>query len=265
MDHNVRYTINSVLRALQVLESFSFEKTAYTNSELSKKLGLSKATLTRLLSSIQRAGFLSRDSKTGEYRLTHRIYRLGCVYLSQLNFYTEARTLLTGLSASTQETVHLVIFDGRNIVYLDKVESPHSISMKSRIGFNFPAYSTAGGKVLLADLDAVQLKKYLLSVELVAFTPNTITDPEKLRHCLACVREQGYAIDNIENEADVKCIAAPVRDNTGRALAAISVSAPVYRMNKVSTEKKIIAALLQTTHALSKRMGYIAARQTVPT
>jgi len=265
MDHNERYTINSVLRALQVLGSFSFEKTAYTNSELSKKLGLSKATLTRLLSSIQRAGFLSRDSKTGEYRLTDRIYRIGCVYLSQLNFYTEAKTLLKGLSASTRETVHLVIFDGRNIVYIDKVESSHSISMKSRIGFSFPAYSTAGGNVLLADLDADQLKKYLLSEDLVALTPNTITDPEKLKQRLRCVQEQGYAIDNIENEADVKCIAAPVRDNTGRALAAISVSAPAYRMSKVSTEKKIIAALLQTTRTLSKRMGYIAGRQTVPT
>jgi IclR family KDG regulon transcriptional repressor len=260
MDQKGRYNINSVLRALQVLQAFSFDKPTYTNSELSKKLGLPKATLTRLLSSIQTAGFLSRDSKTGEYRLTHRIYRIGCVYLNQLNFYSEARPLLAGLSAVTQETVHLVIFDGRNILYLDKVESPHSISMKSRSGLNFPAYSTASGKVLLADLDASRLEDYLNSVELVPFTPNTITEPEKLRRCLTRVRDQGYAIDDVENEADVKCIAAPVRDTTGRSLAAVSVSAPIYRMNKASTERKIIAALLKTAQTLSKQLGYIGAQ-----
>ncbi len=252
-----RYLINSVLRASQVLEAFSFEKPSYTNAELSKELGLNKSTLTRLLYSLVKVGFLVREAKTGEYRLTHRLYRIASVYLSQLSLHTEARTLLSELSATTGETVHLAMLDEFDVLYIDKIESPRSIGMQSRVGKRVPAYCTAVGKVLLAGLNGARLTDYLNTVELTPHTPKTITDPEALREHLHLVREQGYAVDDVEHEAEVKCVAAPVRDATGEVVAGISVSAPLFRANHPHVVAELVSAVTVTAKKLSGRLGYL--------
>ncbi|MBW1712255.1 MAG: IclR family transcriptional regulator [Deltaproteobacteria bacterium] len=253
-----RYLINSVLRAAQILESFSFEKTSYTNTELSKKLGLNKSTLTRLLCSLEKSKFLMRDSKTGEYRLTHKLYGIASVYLSQLSLHNEAMPLLSDLAHWSGETVHLAVLDEFDVLYIDKIESPQSIGMKSRIGMRVPAYCTAVGKILLAHLEEDRLEALLRSAELKAHTPKTITDPQELKGHLSQIRKQGYAVDNSEHETEVKCVAAPVRDNTGLVVAAISISAPVFRMTKEKTVKASIAAVMETASKISGRLGFLA-------
>ena len=140
-----RYLINSVLRATQILDSFSFEKPTYTNTELSKKLRLNKSSVTRLLYSLERTGFLERNGKTGEYRLTHRLFRIGSVYINQVSLHREAMPLLSELAASCRETVHLAILNEFEVFYLDKVESSQSIGMMSRVGNRSPAYCTGVG------------------------------------------------------------------------------------------------------------------------
>ena len=148
-----RYLINSVLRAAQILESFSANKFHYTNSELAIKLGLNKSTMTRLLYSLEKAGFLVRDPKTREYRLTHSLFCIGNVYINQIDLHKGAMPLLAQLSESCKETVHLAVLREFQVFYLDKVEGPQSISMTSAIGETNPAYCTGVGKVLLAYLN----------------------------------------------------------------------------------------------------------------
>ncbi len=257
MGDSERYLINSVLRAGKILEAFSFDRPAYTNIELSKKLGLNKSTMTRLLYSLEKAGFIARDKKTAEYRLTHRLLPIAAVYLNQLSLHTEAKPLLDELSARTGETVHLSVLDGFQVLYIDKVESPQSLGMKSTVGRRVPAYCTGVGKVLLAYLSEARLDEFLATVELVPWTENTIVDPDRLKEHLAQVRRQGYGVDDVEHEYEVKCVAGPVWDGGGEVVASVSVSAPRFRIDRPGEFEKAKTAVMDIGIKLSRRLGYV--------
>jgi DNA-binding IclR family transcriptional regulator len=251
------YLINSVLRATQILESFSLDDPTYTNSQLSKKLGLNKSSVTRLLYSLEEAGFLRRDLKTGEYSLTHRLFRIGSVYINQIGFRTEAKPLLSELASSFKETAHLAVLNDFEVFYIDKVESFQSIRMMSRVGSKSPAYCTGVGKALLAHLPAKELEHFFHSVKFKRYTPNTITDPEELKLHLKRIREQGYSIDDSEHEADIKCVGAPLRDADGNVIAGISMSVPGFRMTRERMENELIPAVKRTATRISNRLGYM--------
>jgi DNA-binding IclR family transcriptional regulator len=252
-----RYLINSVLRAAKLLECFSLEKGVLTNSQLAKMLGLHKSTITRLLYSLVEAGFLQKDPKTGEYRLTYRLFQIGSIYINQIGFRTEARPLLSELATSIQETGHLAVLNDFAVFYIDKVEGSRSVGMMSRIGNKSPAYCTGVGKVLLAYLKEDDLDRYMHAIELKRYTPNTITDAEELKLHLQRVRRQGYTMDDSEHEADIKCVAAPLRDASGNVVASISIAGPGFRMNRERMEKEILPAVVQTARNISLRLGYM--------
>ena len=254
------YLINSVLRAARILEAFTLENPTYTNSQLSKKLGFNKSAATRLLYSLEEAGFLRREKKTGEYSLTSRLFRIGSVYINQISFRTEAKPLLTELASLFKETVHLAVLNDFEVFYLDKVESSQSIGMMSRVGNKSPSYCTGVGKVMLAHLNDKELETFFHTIELRRYTPNTITDPGELKLHLIRIRDQGYAIDDSEHEAEVKCVAAPLRNEDGIVIAAISVSAPRFRMTRERTEREVIPAVKSTASRISNRLGYLGER-----
>lgn len=256
------YLINSVLRAAKVLECFSFENPTLTNSQLSKMLGLNKSTLTRLLYSLEEAGFLRRDKKTGEYSLTHRLFRIGSVYINQIGVRSEARPLLSELAALTRETVHLAVLNEFEVFYIDKVDGLQAVRMTSRIGNKSPAYCTGVGKAMLAYLSPQDLTLYFRSVRLERHTPNTITDPEELRLHLQRIRGQGYAIDDSEHEAEIKCVAAPLHDASGNVIASISVTGPAFRMTREKMETELIACVVKTALSISARLGHMDAHRT---
>jgi len=250
-----RYIIPAVVRALRILESFSLQKPTYTNAELSRKLGLNKSSVTRLLYSLEKARFIKRDQKTGEYRLTHKAYQVGRIYINQVNLHTESMPLLKELTAKCNETSHLAILDEMHVFYLDWVESTQSVSLMSVAGNKLPAYCTAIGKILLAYLDTNAISAYIRNIELSPHTANTITNPEKLQTHLEQIRAQGYAIDNSEFQAEVKSVAGPVMDESGSVVAGISIAGPVYRMHADILLKKIIPEVKKTARKISNRLG----------
>ena len=254
---NDLYVINSVLRAAQILECFSTEKSSYTNAELAKRLDLNKSTITRLLCSLEKAGFVERHPKTREYSLTYRLYQIGNVYISQSTLHSQAMPLLNQLANKCKETVHLGVLTDFQVFYLDKVEGQHPISMMSRIGKIFPAYCTALGKAMLAHMPAFAVDRYIEQTRFKRYTPNTICDANDFRKELKRTVEKGYAVDEYEHEADVKCIAAPIRDMTGEVVAAISISGPSFRMVREKTENEIVPILIQTAKDISVRLGYV--------
>lgn len=251
------YLINSVLRAAKLLECFSLGKPALTNSQLAKMLGLHKSTITRLVYSLEEAGFLRKDQKTGEFSLTYRLFRIGSVYINQIGFRTEARPLLSELASTFQETVHLAVLNDFEVFYIDKVEGTQSVGMMSRIGNKSPAYCTGVGKVLLSYLSEDDLDRYLRTVELKRYTPNTISNPEELKLHLQRIRRQGYTMDDSEHEADIKCVAAPLHDDSGNVVASISIAGPGFRMNRERMEEEILPGVVQTARNISARLGYI--------
>lgn len=251
-----RYAINSVLRAVRILECFSFEKPTLRNSEISKMLGLNKSAVTRILSSLKEAGFLKKEDKTGEFRLTHKLYRIGSIYIQQVDLRKEAIPILTRLSELSGETVHLAVLRDFEVFYIDKIECSQSIGMRSRIGNKSPAYCTGVGKVMLAYLKEAELETFFRTVDLKRYTPNTICDENESRQHLARIKAQGYAIDDVEHESEVRCVAAPVLDEQGEVHAAISVAGPVFRMNREKIETLLISAVRNAAAEISQRMGY---------
>jgi DNA-binding IclR family transcriptional regulator len=251
-----RYTINSVLRAAQILESFSLEKRTYTNAELSRKLGVNKSSVTRLLCSLERAGFLERDDHTGAFKLTYKLYKIGSIYIKQTDLHKAAMPVLSELALSTKETAHLAVLDNFKVSFIDWVEAPQTIGLKSLTGVDLPPHCTASGKVLLAHLSDQRLGEFFRGPSLRAYTPNTITDKDALRQHLLEIRENGYAVDNAEFQEEAKGVACPLRDEGGQVSASISIAGPVYRMNRKRTMQRIVTSVRKAAEEISKRLGY---------
>ncbi|PKN66908.1 MAG: IclR family transcriptional regulator [Deltaproteobacteria bacterium HGW-Deltaproteobacteria-15] len=252
---NGRYAINSVLRAAQILQSFSLEKPTYTHAEISKNLGLNKAAVTRLLFTLEKAGLLEKDVDSGKYGLAVSAYQIGSVYINLTGIPQAARPHLSELTALCKESTHLSILREYEVVYIDKVECSRPIRMMSYVGRKMPAYCTGTGKVLLAHLSEEDLKTYFHSVRLKQRTPNTITRAALLRTELEEVRRAGYAVDNAENEMEVMSLAAPIRDQTGKVVAAVSTAGPVYRMTEKGVREKFVPLVIQAAERISRRLG----------
>jgi DNA-binding IclR family transcriptional regulator len=223
----------SLRRALSILLRIgedSPDGRGHTLAGLAGDLDLNKSTLLRLLAPLCEARLVEQVPETGRYRLGWRTAQLGSAYLEQADLPGIARDVLRGLTGQTRETVHLVLADLPDVVYVGKVDSPQPVRMFSRIGTRQPAYCTAVGKAILAHAtdSAVQA---VVDAGLPARTPRTHTTAAALRADLAAVRARGYAVDDVENEPEIRCVAAPIFDHDGAVTSAVSVSAPASRLS----------------------------------
>jgi DNA-binding IclR family transcriptional regulator len=188
-----------------------------------------------------------------------KLVELGQLLLSQLDLRKEAEPFLRDLAERIRETVHLVFLDRDEIVYIDKVETdqnPSGLRMASRVGLRNPAHSCAVGKVLLADLPEEGLNNFIKGKGLPKRTENTITNPTPLKEHLNLVRAQGYAIDDEENEKGIRCVAAPIRNEVGRAVAAVSISGPAFRITKKVIQESLKKEVMETALKISQRLGF---------
>jgi len=155
------------------------------------------------------------------------------------------------------ETVHLVVLDRLEVLYIDKRESYRSLRIVSQVGMRLPAHCTGVGKVLLAHLEPEQRAEVINVKGLARFTRNTLTDIKVLENELTRIRAQGYAIDNEEIMDSLRCIAAPIRDQTGKVISAISLSGPVSRLQGEWLENAILR-VTETAEEISSGLGYRA-------
>ncbi|MCW2751252.1 MAG: IclR family transcriptional regulator [Aeromicrobium sp.] len=244
----------SLRRALSILMQLGDDTvgTGFSIGELCTELGMNKSTVLRLVQPLIEARFVEQ-LPSGQYRLGWRNAQLGQVYLSGVDLHRSMRDVLVALSAETSETVHLVIADFPNIVYVDKVDSPHPVRMFSRIGSHLPAYCTSVGKAMLAHAPA-DVVTSVIRHGLPPRTANTITTAAALRTELELVKQQGFAIDDIENEEGIRCVAAPIFDQTGSCFSAISVSAPIERIPRESVPE-LAPLVMSAANEISRRLG----------
>lgn len=251
--------VQSIERVSVILDVLGEFPQGISFGDLSAKVDLSKGTTHRLLSTLAFLGYVRQDAETKKYNLGFKLVELGNRLLSQIDFRTEARFFLVDLAESTKETVHLVILDQNEVLYIDKVESnsnPTGLRMASMLGSRIPAHCSAVGKVLLAALPEKQLDRLVSSKGLPKQTENTITDLRKLKEHLELVRKNGYALDKEENEIGIRCISAPIYDQRGEVIAAISISAPVSRMKTHLLKKKLKDQVIETALNISRKIGY---------
>ncbi len=251
--------VQTIERVSQILDILGQNPQGITIRDLSLKVDLPKGTTHRLLSSLSYFGYVRQDSKTRNYFLGFKLVELGNILLSQIDLRKEAEPFLRDLAERTKETVHMVILDRNEVVYIDKVEldhNPSGLRMASRIGLRNPAHSSAVGKVLLAHLSDEALNHFFRGKGLLKRTENTITDIARLKEHLKMVRNQGYAMDDEENEKGVRCVGAPIYDEAGNAVAAISISGPAFRITKKVAQEILKKEVMETALKISQRLGY---------
>ena len=255
MKKSPKYPIKVLNKSLSILEILLQQGSAMNMTELSEKLGFYPSTIHRILDTLKHWGYVEQDPHTQKYQLGLKALELGMAKLHQMDLVREATPYLKELVNQCNETVHLGVLEEGEVLYLAKEESSQTIRMISYVGKRAPLHCTALGKVLLTYLPEEERKKILGQKELHHFTEKTITDGKELEKELNKVKEQGFAIDRGENEKDVHCIAAPIRNHQGKAIAAISISSPVYRID-INRQNHLKEALIGISKKMSKRLGY---------
>ncbi len=246
--------MSAVLRTINILETLAECESSNLES-LSKQTELPKATLLRFLSSLSNLGYVYRDS-SDRYHLTLKMFSVGSHSLKYIDLISTARPFAKELSDTLGETVHMGIPQDDYAIYVLKEESSYTLRMYSRVGKVIPLYCTAIGKIFLSEMSEDELASYLSRNPLKPYTMKSIRSEEALREELERVRERGYAVDDEEHEEQTMCIACPVRDHEGKAVAAISVSWPVFRFSKddFDTAMKLIK---KTANKISDILGYL--------
>ncbi len=253
--------IGTINRALDIIESFSPDDPELGVTELSTKLGLSKNNVFRLLATLESKGYIEQNHSTEDYRLGPKILEVGQVYLNRQGVLKIAHPYLEEMANECDEAAYLAILRDSDVVYLDLVQTSHPLRLRSRVGSRLPAYCTAVGKVQLAFESKDRLEEIVSRKRLKSFTPNTITDKQELLRHLREVADKGWAIDLEEWELDVRCVAAPVRDYTGRVIAGLSISAPTVRMSMDRIDKEIVPLVVETGKRISSRLGYAGPKE----
>lgn len=247
--------IQSVDRALKILDLFDEHNTELKITEISERMMLHKSTVHSLLKTLKKHHYIEQDLENSKYKLGLKLFERGNFVMHSLDIRTLAKEYLNSLSQKTDLTVHLVILDGKEGVYIDKVESSSATVLYSRIGRRIPIHCSAVGKALVANKSNSELEKLLEEYQYIKRTENTLTNKEDFLRELETIRETGYAIDNQENEPGVYCIALPVRNYTGKVVASISISSPVMKINEEKM-KGNIELLRVASNELSEKLGY---------
>lgn len=220
-------------------------------SDLARQTGLNPSNVHRTLQTWAHLGFVAQDPHSGAYHCTLRLFEWGCRVADGFDVRSVAREHLARLARTTQETIHLSVLDGPEIVYLDKIDSPQPVRAYSELGGRAPAHVVATGKVLLAQAGEAALAA--LPQPLPRPTPQSVADLDTLRAQLQAVLRQGYAVNREEWRLGVCGLGAPVFDQHGQAIAAVGLSAPTARLDETRTAplaQAVVATALAITQAL---------------
>jgi IclR family KDG regulon transcriptional repressor len=251
-----REQLSSVSTAIRLLKVFSEDEVDIGISALAKRLGIAKSTAHRLATTLVSEGLLEQDRDNGKYRLGVGLFRLGALVRRRMEVSNEARPYLYALRETINESVHLAILDGTEVMYVYHLESTHALRARSDLGVRKPAHNTAEGQAILA-FQPQDVIDRVIAGGLTAQTPKTVTSPERFLKALALVRQRGCAIEDEESEIGMVCIAAPIRDDSGAVVAAVGIAGPVARLSKKAVTG-VIPHVIATADQVSARLGYRA-------
>jgi IclR family acetate operon transcriptional repressor len=248
------YIVKPVAKALQTLMVLGEANRDLSLAELCHRVGIPKTTVFRYLQTLVAHGFVRHDPQTDRYGLGLRLWDLGQLVGANMRLREVALPPMEMLRDRFDETVNLGVLDGKDIVYMEMAESRKSLRMQARLGGRDPVYTTSLGRAMLAFLPDERWSDHL-PARLAARTSRTISSLPALRSELMATRARGYAIDNGENEADARCIGAPIWDRHAEVIGAVSLSAPASRFDQKS-EDEVAAAVIGTARQISRRLGF---------
>ena len=252
----------SLERGLTILSSFTEHNPVLGIADLARAVGLNKSTTHRYVATLAKLGYVQQDPETKRYSLGPRVVDLGFAAINSMEITRVAGGYLQALSDETGYTVSMSVLDGPDIVYVDRRRSGRAsnfaMGLHLHVGSRLPAYCTSMGKVLLAFCDPAELRALLDRTDLARRGPKTITAREQLMAALARVRHTGIAVNDEELAAGLRSVAAPVRDRTGRVVAAVNIAIhlTVWNASVESVVRRLEGPLRHTVDEISARLGY---------
>lgn len=257
--------LNTIGKAVAILETIQKSNRPMSIKELAEQLEINKSSLHHHMKTLTEFGYLQKDEDSRKYDIGLGLVRVGQSYLQRLDVRERGHYFLEKLSRDISETVHMLVLDKREVVYVDKVDTNHqpgTLACSSFIGHRTDCYSTAAGKVLLAYLERGYLEDILANVPINPWTKFTIASLEQFRAELKEVKLQGYALDLQEHALGLQCIAVPIFNHHSQCVAAVSVSSPTSTIDRETIEGEILTKLRQTAQHISTAMGYMVEAQT---
>lgn len=248
-------SVPALKRALALLELLASSRNGLTLPELAKELGLPKSSLHCLLLTLERNGYLHRNTTTGRYLFATKLFTLANMALNGTELREIAVPFLRSLSGATRLTVHMAILDRNEAVLVAKAEPPGIFKLATWVGKRMDAHCTGVGKALLAYLQPEELEALIAERGLPRHNENTIASVRKLKEELLKVRRLGYSSEDEEDEIGLRCIGTPVFDRSGQVAAAISLSGTTAQITSDNVEA-LVTQLKRTTSGISQALGF---------
>jgi DNA-binding IclR family transcriptional regulator len=252
------YTIQSVQKALRVLQAFSPAAPELGAQEIAARVGFPMSVTFKLARTLAAEGFLQQDPLSRRYRIGPGILAVTGAYLSSSPLHREGNEALRAVARTTGHTATLGIRDGHEVLFIAVAEGTHVVRASAGIGDRRPAYATATGKVLLSDLDDDEIRRLYEGRPMVPYTPRTVANVDALLRDVRRVRRRGLAYNLHERTADASAVAAPIRDFTGRVIAGMAVIFPAARETQPFI-REVSRHLQHHATELSRRLGMSAA------
>ncbi|QKS72728.1 IclR family transcriptional regulator [Paenalkalicoccus suaedae] len=247
--------INSLHRAMTIVDLFTEKQPAWKLSEISRELELNKSTVHGLLKTLMHHGYIAQDPESEKYKLGLRFAEKGHLVMAGLDVRRVATPFLQEITDKYGDATHLAVLDGGEAVYIEKIEGRSAIGMYSRVGKRAPLYCTAVGKVLASGESERVIQELATHQTYTTHTEHTIKNIEEFITSIHHVAKQGYALDDEELELGLRCMAVPIYDRDKRILAAMSISGPIARITKADLPT-IISDLKAQAQKISVQLGY---------
>lgn len=254
-----KFYIQSIDRALSIIDIISkSEQTGITLSAISEKANLPLSTAYRILQNLIAWRYVKED-ENGNYSLGFELITLGNIAENNITIKNIAHKYISELGDITKETIYLSVLDDikNEIIYIDKIESKGNIKLAAGIGSRNPIHTTASGKILVSQMSDEKITELLKASGMERHTEATICDIDAFIEEIHRVRVQGYAIDNIENEPGVRCVAAPVFDYRRKIAGSVSLSGVISNITTETINEKYLPLVIDTAKKISKELGYI--------
>jgi IclR family KDG regulon transcriptional repressor len=247
---------NTVERTLSILETVAHSASGLTNSDISRRLKLPKSSASYILRILENRGYLTRETNSGKYRLGLKLMGLTRESATHTDIREVAKPIMEGFVKRTNLSTHLAVLDNGRAVYVEKVENLNSfIKMDIWIGHRLPIHSTAIGKVLVSQMTDGEVSAILELRGMEKKTSKTIINSKRYLRELEKVRTFGFAVDDEENSAGVRCISSPIFDAQGKIVAALGTSDTIIRLDETQLPK-IVEIVKNSAAKISNLIGY---------
>ena len=264
-----RYTVPALQRGLEMLGRFNRHTPELTGADLARQLGLPRASVFRILQTLEKAGFVERVGDSSHYKLSVGVLRLGFEYLASMELTEHGRPVIEALRDASGYSAHLVVRDQRDVVFVFKATGRSALFHSIQVGARLPAHATVLGRLLLSGLDMAALSALYADTPLQAHTPKTPTTLAQLKTLIDVDRANGYGISQGGYEAGISTIAAPVFSDEYEVVAAVSITVPAQHLVASQVDllvpqvRQAAAQLTQRISRLPQRGGPATAPKTV--